>query len=126
MGTFSFGKASRISRKADFERLSRCGRKILRDHFVVTCCPNSLGYLRLGVTVSRKLGNAVMRNRVKRLVRESFRLNKPQFDDGCDMNIIARTSAADLSFHEINQALAGIFREMSRDYKNEAVSVGAH
>ncbi len=126
MGPFSFKRASRISRTGDFERLSKCGRRIHRDHFVVTYCPNSLGSLRLGVTVSKKLGNAVMRNRVRRLVRESFRLNRGLFADGCDMNVAAKTGASDLTFHEVNQTLAGIFREMSRNCKNEASTAGAH
>jgi ribonuclease P protein component len=67
-----------------------------------------------------------MRNRIKRLVREYFRLNRARFDDACDMNVIARTGAANLSSQEINQTLESIFREMSKDSKYEAMATGTH
>ena len=126
MGACSFKKAERVLKRADFERLSKHGRRIRRDHFVVYYCRNSRGDLRLGVTVSKKVGRAVIRNRVKRLVRESFRLNKALFDHACDMNVVARIGAADLSSQEIKQTLESIFREISKDCKYEAIGVGTH
>lgn len=113
-------------RRADFERLSKYGRTIHRDHFVAIYCRNSLGNLRLGITVSKRVGRAVMRNRIKRLVREYFRLNRARFDDAYDMNVIAKTGAANLSPQEINQTLESIFREMSKDSKHEAIATGTH
>ena len=113
-------------KRDDFKRLFECGKRMHRDHFVVYYCRNSLGILRMGVTVSKRVGRAVIRNRVKRLVRESFRLNKALCDNAYDMNIIAKTGAADLSFQEINQALGNIFREMSKDCKYEARALGTH
>ena len=126
MGAFSLKKAERISKRPDFVRLSKCGRRIHRDHFIVAYCGNSLGNLRLGVTASKRVGRAVIRNRVKRLVRESFRVNKALFDDTYDINIIAKTGAANLSFQEINQTLESIFREISKDCKCEAIAAGTH
>lgn len=126
MSAFSFKKGVRLLRRADFERLSKYGKKIHRDHFVVTYCRNSLGDLRLGVTVSKKVGHAVMRNRVKRLVREYFRLNRALFDDAYDMNVIAKTGVAKLSSQEINQALEGIFRAISKNCKCKTMAVGAY
>jgi ribonuclease P protein component len=126
VGAFSFKKAERILKRDDFERLMKCGKRIHRDHFVVYCCRNSLGTLRLGVTVSKKVGRAVIRNRVKRLVRESFRLSKTFFGDTYDMNVIAKRGAANLSFQKTNQALGRIFREISRDCKHEAAAAGTH
>ena len=116
----------RLFRKADFQRLSKYGRTIHRDHFVVAYCRNSLGNPRLGVTVSKKVGCAVIRNRIKRLVREYFRLNKALFDEAYDMNVIARSGAASLSSQEINQTLESILREMSKDNKYEAIATGTH
>jgi ribonuclease P protein component len=80
----------------------------------------------LGVTVSKKVGRAVIRNRVKRLVRESFRLSKTHFVDTYDMNIIARAGASDLTFQETNEGLGSIFREITKDCKCEATAVGTH
>ncbi len=80
----------------------------------------------MGVTVSKKVGHAVMRNRVKRLVREYFRLNRALFDDAYDMNVIAKTGVARLSSQEINQALEGIFRAISKNCKCKTMAVGAY
>jgi ribonuclease P protein component len=126
LGAFSLKKAERILKRGDFERLFRCGRKIHGDHFVVHYCRNDVGVSRLGITVSKRVGRAVTRNRVKRLVRESFRLSKTQFAETYDMNIIARTGAADLTFQETNQALGNIFREISGDCKCETTALGTH
>lgn len=126
MSVFSLKKAERILKRAEFQRLSRQGRRIHRDHFIVIYCPNSLGELRLGVTVSKKVGHAATRNRIKRLVRERFRLSKAVFDGAYDINIIAKTGAAELSSQEITQTLEGVFREVSKDYKHKAIAVGTH
>lgn len=126
MSAFSLTKAVRLLKRADFQRLSKYGRTLRRDHFVVAYCRNSLGNPRLGVTVSKKVGCAVIRNRIKRLVREYFRLNKALFDEAYDMNVIARSGAAKLSSQEINQTLERVFREMSKDNTYEAIATGPH
>lgn len=113
-------------RKTDFVRVSKYGKRIHGDFFVVSYCRNSHGNLRLGLTVSKKVGCAVIRNRIKRLVRECFRVNKALFDCPYDMNVIAKTSAAGLSTQEVNRALKTIFCEVSKDCKSEAVAAGAY
>ncbi|NVM57724.1 MAG: ribonuclease P protein component [Desulfobacterales bacterium] len=119
-------KAERISRRADFQRLARYGRRIHRDHFVVLYSRNSLGNLRLGVTVNKKVGRAVIRNRIKRLVRERFRVSKAMFDGTYDINVVAKTGAAELSSQEITQTLEGIFNEISKDCKHEAIAADTY
>lgn len=126
MSAFSFKKAERVLRETDFVRLSKYGRRVRGDFFVVSYFRNSRGNLRLGVTVSKKVGCAVIRNRIKRLVRECFRMNKALVDCAYDMNVIAQTNAASLSSQEVNRALKTMFCEISKDCKNEAVAVGAH
>ena len=72
---------------------------------------------RIGITVSTKVGKAVVRNRVRRRIREAYRLNEHSFIDGCDVVIVARVRAASVSFHEIEKNLLrlaaglGILRE---------------
>ncbi len=80
----------------------------------------------MGITVSKKVGRAVKRNRIKRLVRERFRLSKALFDDTYDINIIAKTGAAELSSVEITQVLKDAFREISRSCEHEAAVAGTH
>jgi len=82
--------------------------------------------LRLGITVSKRVGRAAIRNRVKRLVREHFRLHKDLFSDGYDVNVIAKGGASALSSRQISVALEAIVGDILRDCKHEAVSAGTH
>ena len=75
---------------------------------------------RVGITVSKKLGHAVVRNRVRRRIREDYRLNEEQFAQGWDIVMVARSRAIGCSFDELTKsclkmaAEAGILREGSR------------
>ncbi len=69
---------------------------------------NGLGITRLGLTVSRKTGNAVKRNRVKRLIREFFRLNDTYFPQGYDIVIAAKKDASYLDLQKIKSELGEI------------------
>jgi ribonuclease P protein component len=77
-------------------------------HFAVNHWANGLAYHRLGQVVPKRLGSAVLRNRLKRRLREWFRLNKGQIPHPCkDIVIIARSGAGGLSWSEMNAELAG-------------------
>jgi ribonuclease P protein component len=123
---FSLRKSERILKPDDFGRLSKYANRIDSDYFVILYSPNGLGKFRLGLTVSRRVGRAVIRNRVKRLVREHFRLHKALFSDSYDVNVIAKGGTSDLSSWEIRGALEAIVRDILRDCKHEAVSAGTH
>lgn len=125
LSAFSFKKTERIRKRSDYLRLFKEGKRIHGDCFVVNYLENSLGNTRLGITVSKKVGCAVIRNRIKRLVREYFRLNKARITGAYDMNIVARPGIADFSTQKINQALEQIYSEISKDCNNEA-AFGAH
>ena len=126
MRAFSLKKGERLLKRADFERLSRCGDRIDTDYFVILFTRNDLGKSRLGVTVSKRVGRAVTRNRVKRLVREHFRKHKGLFGENYDVNVIAKGGTSDLSSGQIREALEAIAGDISRDCKHEAVPVGPH
>ena len=68
-------------------------------------CNNELSFNRLGISVSKKVGNSVVRHRITRLIRESYRLNETMFNSGLDIIVIARAGARGKGYEEINSAL---------------------
>jgi len=89
MGSFSFRKEERIFRRAELIDLNIHGRRYYTKNFLVILKQNRRDITRLGITASKRVGNAVKRNRTKRLIREFFRLNKQQIPKGYDISIIA-------------------------------------
>jgi ribonuclease P protein component len=87
----AFPKRDRLLRPADFERVARAGRRCKTGGLVVIEGPSPVPGPRLGVTVSRKVGKAHARNRLKRLLREYFRLNRERFAANRDVVVIVRT-----------------------------------
>lgn len=92
-----FPKSARLRKRAEFLKLSRVGRKAQSANFVLISNSNDRGETRLGITVSGKVGNSVVRNRVKRQVREFFRRRRGDLPAGTDYLIIARQSAAEVA-----------------------------
>jgi ribonuclease P protein component len=86
----TFGKHERIRKKRDYLAVYQQGTRSYSSHFTLIAHPNPSGTGRLGITVSKKVGNAVKRNRIKRLLREFFRLHKEQFPPAQDVVIMAR------------------------------------
>lgn len=105
---YTFSKEERIRRRADFLRISKEGVKYQTDHFKVSICPNGLNLKRLGIAVGKSVGPAVKRNRVKRQIREFFRLNKGVLPDSSDLVIAAKEGAAGLNYWQVSEELKGI------------------
>ena len=82
-----------VKENYEFRRIYAKGRSGVSPYLVVYVRPNRRGRNRLGVTVSTKLGHAVVRNRVRRRLREIFRLNQGGLAQGYDMILVARTRA---------------------------------
>jgi len=108
MGSFSFPKGLKILNRADYVNANRSGKRIHSRHFTVILRQNGLGITRLGVIVSKKTGNAVKRNRVKRLIRELFRLNKSRFPQGYDIVFAAKKGASYLDLRKIEEEIGEI------------------
>ena len=115
MRFFSFTKADRILKRSEFIYISRFGKKLQDRHFIVTFCPGRSEKTRLGVTVTRKVGDAATRNRIKRLAREHFRLNRDKITGKWDLNIIAKKAAADLTSDQAFLALQSVFNRIGED-----------
>jgi len=105
MGRQSFNKQERIRKKRDYLTVYQQGARLYSDNFIVVVHRNQSGSKRLGVTVSRKVGNAVRRNRIKRLIREFFRQNKDRFKDSQDVVIIAKRAIPALTYWEVQEEL---------------------
>jgi ribonuclease P protein component len=94
----SAGKRGRLSRSAEFERVYRQGRSVGNRHLVLySFASSSSAQPRMGLSVSRKVGGAVQRNRVKRLLREAFTRMAGELQAGHDVVIVARPDAGELA-----------------------------
>ncbi len=111
MARYTFRKEERICRRADFQRISKEGAKYRTPHFRVSISPNSLLYRRLGITIGKRVGSAVQRNRLKRLIREFFRQNREVLPGSSDLVITAKEGAASLNFWQVSEELKGLFME---------------
>jgi len=103
--SFSFPVDYRLLRRKEFLYSWDKGKRFHTDHFIVVLLKKEKGPTRLGLTVSKKVGGAVQRNRVKRLLREFFRLNYCKFDSHVDISIIAKKGANNISFDRVCEEL---------------------
>jgi ribonuclease P protein component len=106
-------RARRLSRSVEFERVYRQGRSVSNRHLVLYSFPNeSTNRPRLGLSVSRKVGGAVERNRVKRLLREAFDGVEAELEGGHDVVVVARPEARELAEREGLEGIDGALAEL--------------
>jgi ribonuclease P protein component len=94
-----------LKKYGDFQRVYRKGTSFANRYLVMYVLPAGTQRNRIGISVSKKVGNSVVRHRITRLIRESYRLNEEKFVEGMDIVVVARTGAKERSFFEIESAL---------------------
>ncbi len=106
MTGFAFGRNRRLRKRADFVRIQRDGRPVRTPHFVMLVAKNAdengaAAPSRLGIVAGKKSGIAVVRNRIKRLCRECFRLDPKWVPQGVDLVVIAKPGAGQLKLQDV-------------------------
>jgi ribonuclease P protein component len=108
-------KADKLLKRREFLALLHTGRSVSDRYFLLSYGPNELGHSRLGITVTKRVGNAVIRNRLKRLMREYFRANRSRIKRDLDINIVVKKPAADISFEKAKVSLHGLVDRIGGD-----------
>lgn len=96
--------AESLKKNRDFQLVYKTGTSYVNKYLVMYARENQLGKNRIGISVSKKVGNSVVRHRLCRLVRESYRLHEDVFRRGFDIVVVARVSAKERTFREIESA----------------------
>ncbi len=94
-----------LKKNSDFKTVYKKGRSYANKYLVMYVLENNQSGNRLGISVSKKVGNSVVRHHLTRLLRESYRLHEKVFNSGLDIVVVARNSAKDCSYFEIESAL---------------------
>lgn len=108
-----FRRADRLLRSQEFRCISNTGKRAVGRHFVVLTASSQVAkpvVSRLGITVSRRVGSAVYRNRIKRRIRAWFRRVRDQLHPGTDIVVIARHGATELSSSEMEVILRSLLK----------------
>ena len=113
-----------LKKNHEFKRLYNKGKSGASQCAVVYCRRNGLPENRLGITVSTKLGGAVSRNRIRRRLKEVYRLNEDKLSAGYDIVLVARMKGAHVSFSQLESSVLSIFRNLKILKANTDASTG--
>ena len=94
-----------LKKNRDFKQVYNQGKSYANRYLVMYVLENHTDRNRIGISVSKKVGNSVIRHHLTRLIRESYRLHEDMFNSGLDIVVIARSTARDITYHEVESAL---------------------
>ena len=103
-------KMESLKKNRDFQNVYKNGRSYANRLLVMYVLENQTDGNRIGISVSKKVGNSVIRHHLTRLIRESYRLHEDMFNNGLDIVVVARVSAKNASYHEMKSALLHLGR----------------
>ena len=99
-----------IKKNSDFQLVFKNGKSKANKHFIMYILKNDTDKNFLGISVSKKVGNSVVRHRIKRLLKESYRLHENMFNSGLNIVVIARKGADELNFYQTEQSLLHLMK----------------
>lgn len=112
-----------LKKSKDFQKVYNKGNSYANRLLVMYVLENHTDKNRLGISVSKKVGNSVIRHHLTRLIREGYRLQEDMFNSGLDIVVVARSTAKDISYHEVESALlhlGGLHKIISKEKKMES------
>lgn len=115
--SFRFTKHQHLKSQKDFAKVYAARCRVYNEQIIVFCVKNSLGFSRLGLSVSKKVGNSPTRNRWKRLIREAFRLQQHQLPIGFDFVVIPQPLKNVPNFETIQRSVLKLFIWNAKKYR---------
>lgn len=103
-------KSQSLKKNEEFKQIYRTGKSFANKYLIMYLKRNEFNYNRIGISVSKKVGNSVVRHRITRLIRESYRLSEESILSGLDIIVVARVGAKGKDYSEINSALMHLIK----------------
>lgn len=99
-----------LKKNNDFRFVYNNGKSLANKYLVMYICENKMTTNRLGISVSKKVGNSVVRHRLTRLIRESYRLNESLVLSGYDIVVVVRVTAKNITYAQMESALLHLIK----------------